>query len=64
VELLTKSIDVMQGTIARLKLAAYALDKIVEIPRNACSFFEFHRASEIAELGYERTTQVLDELGL
>jgi NTE family protein len=64
VELLTKSIDVMQGTIARLKLAAYALDKTVEIPRNACSFFEFYRASEMAELGYERTTQVLDELGL
>lgn len=64
VELLTKSIDVMQGAIARLKLAAYAPDKIVEIPRNACSFFEFHRASEMSALGYERTTKSLDELGI
>ena len=64
IELLTKSIDVMQGAIARLKLAAYAPDKIVEIPRTACSFFEFYRASEMVELGYERTRQALDELGL
>ena len=63
-ELLSKSIDIMQGAIARLKLAAYAPDKIVEIPRTACSFFEFHRASEMAALGYERTTQALDELDL
>lgn len=63
-ELLTQSIDVMQGAIARLKLAAYAPDEVIEIPRNACSFFEFDRAREMAELGYTQTTGVLDELGL
>jgi NTE family protein len=63
-DLLTRSIDVMQGAIARLKLAAYAPDKVIEIPREACSFFEFHRAGEMAELGYERTCQALDELQL
>ena len=63
-ELLTQSIDVMQGAIARLKLAAYAPDEVIEIPRDACSFFEFDRAREMAELGYERTARVLTELGL
>ncbi len=63
-ELLTKSIDVMQGSIARLKLAAYAPDKVVEVPRDACSFFEFYRAKEMADLGYERTGRALDELDL
>jgi NTE family protein len=58
-DLLVKSIDVMQGSIARLKLAAYAPDKTIEIPRNACSFFEFHRAEEMANLGYERTIKAL-----
>jgi len=58
-ELLVKSIDVMQGAIARLKLAAYAPDKTIEIPRNACTFFEFHRAEELAELGYEEAKEVL-----
>ena len=60
-DLLTRSIDVMQGAIARLKLAAYAPDKVVSIPRDACSFFEFHRAEEMAELGYERTLRALDD---
>ena len=61
-DLLVKSIDIMQGTIARFKLAAYAPDKTIDIPRNACSFFEFHRAEEMAELGYERARKVLENL--
>ncbi len=64
VELLTKSIDVMQGAIARLKLAAYAPDKVVDIPRDACTFFEFHRAEEMAELGYRKACKALDDLDL
>lgn len=63
-ELLTKSIDVMQGAIARLKLAAYSPDKVIGIPRDACTFFEFHRAKEMAELGYAKTMKALDELEL
>ena len=61
-DLLVKSIDIMQGTIARFKLAAYAPDKTIDIPRNACSFFEFHRAEEMAELGYEKARKVLEDL--
>lgn len=63
-DLLTRSIDIMQGSIARLKLAAYTPDKIVAIPRNAASFFDFHRAREMSELGYEKTCKALDDLGL
>jgi NTE family protein len=58
-DLLTQSIDVMQGSIARLKLAAYAPDIVVHIPRDACSFFEFHRAEEMADLGYRKTVAAL-----
>ena len=61
-DLLVKSIDIMQGAIARFKLAAYAPDKTIDIPRNACSFFEFHRAEEMADLGYERARKVLESL--
>ncbi len=63
-DLLVKSIDVMQGAIARLKLAAYTPDKVIDVPRDACSFFEFNRAEEMADLGYRKTTKALDELGL
>ncbi len=61
-ELMTRSFDVMQGSIARLKLAAYAPDKVIEIPRDACTFFEFDRAEEMAELGYRKTVEALDSL--
>jgi NTE family protein len=49
------SMEAMQNTIARLKLAAYAPD--VEIPRNACGFHEFWRAEELIQLGRERTAR-------
>jgi NTE family protein len=62
--LLTRSIDVMQGAIARLKLAAYAPNKIIGIPRDACGFLDFHRAAEMADLGYNSTCEVLDELDI
>jgi NTE family protein len=51
------SMEAMQNTIARLKLAAYAPDITVEIPRNACGFHEFWRAEELIELGRERTAR-------
>lgn len=63
-ELLTRSIDVMQGAIARLKLAAYTPDHVVEIPRDACTFFEFDRSAEMAELGYKKTSEILRDLEL
>jgi NTE family protein len=64
VDLLTQSIDVMQGSIARLKLAAYAPDIVIEVPRDACSFFEFHRTSEMADIGYRQTIDALESAGL
>lgn len=63
-DLLVKSIDVMQGAIARLKLAAYTPDRVIDIPRDACSFFEFNRAEEMADLGYQKTVAALDDMEL
>jgi len=58
-ELALNSIDTMQTIIARFKMAAYAPGVIVQIPRNICTIFEFHRAKELIEFGYERTEQAL-----
>jgi len=57
------SMEAMQNTIARLKLAAYSPDVTVEIPRNACGFHEFWRAKELIALGRERTTQAFAATG-
>jgi NTE family protein len=56
-----KTFDTMQNTIARLKLAAYAPDIIIDIPRNVCSFYEFHRAGELIEIGRQRASQALNK---
>jgi NTE family protein len=54
-EVITRSFETMQGTVARLKLAAHPPDVVITIPRNACRFFEFYRASELIEVGREKT---------
>lgn len=59
VELFARSLDTVQETITRLKLAAQPPDLLINVPRNACAFYEFHRARELIELGRERTRRVL-----
>ena len=51
------SMQAMQDTISRLRLATYSPDVTVEIPRNACGFHEFWRAEELIALGRERAAQ-------
>ena len=58
-DLILRSMDVMQTTIARYKMAGYTPDLTVNIPRDACGFFEFYRAGDLIELGYHRTAQAL-----
>lgn len=53
-EVADRAFDTMQGTLARLKIASYSPDLEIEIARNACGTFEFDRAEEMIELGYER----------
>jgi NTE family protein len=53
------AMQTMQDTIADLKISAYSPDVIVEIPRNACGFFEFWRAQELIALGHERAARSL-----
>ena len=55
----SQSFEAMQGTIARMKLAAYPPDVVIEIPRNLCGTLEFNRADEIIEYGYRLCGEVL-----
>jgi len=57
------AMQTMQDTIADLKLSAYSPDVIVEIPRNACGFFEFWRAEELIALGRERAARAFAQAG-
>jgi NTE family protein len=61
-DVVAKSMDTMQNTIARFKLATHTPDVIIEIPRNVCTFFEFHRARELIETGRQRADEVLGKI--
>jgi len=57
------SMQAMQDTIARLRLSAYSPDLMIEVPRNACGFFEFWRAEELIALGRARAAQAFAQAG-
>lgn len=58
-DLISKSLETMQNSIARFQLAAYSPDITIDVPRDACSFYEFHRARHMIRLGWERAEAVL-----
>ncbi|MEA3545123.1 MAG: patatin-like phospholipase family protein, partial [Thermodesulfobacteriota bacterium] len=60
-DVISKSIDVMQSTIASFKLAAYKPDILIEIPKDACTMYEFERAEELIQIGRYEATARLDE---
>ncbi len=53
------SLDMVQETITRFRLAAQPPDLVIPIPRNACAFYEFYRAEQLIELGRARAREAL-----
>ncbi|MEJ2042750.1 MAG: patatin-like phospholipase family protein [Reinekea sp.] len=52
-ELLNRSIEIMQNTIAHMKLTANLPDIQVEVPFDCGGLFDYHLADEIIERGYQ-----------
>ena len=61
-EIMTRSLDIMQDNIARLKLAAYSPDVILQISRDEARAYEFYRARELIENGYKTAQAGLKHL--
>ncbi|MCV7301658.1 patatin-like phospholipase family protein [Mycobacterium barrassiae] len=61
-EVMNRTIDIAQAALARHTLAAYPPDVLIEVPRTACRSLEFHRASEVIDIGRELAATVLDGL--
>jgi NTE family protein len=62
-ELISRSFETMQHAIAAVKLAAYAPDVVIDVPRDVCDAHEFHRARELIDLGYRLAEQALPTRG-
>ncbi len=59
-ELLARSLDLMMQSITRHRLAGHHPHLLIEVPREAASFYEFWRAAELIELGRRRAREMLD----
>lgn len=59
IELFARSLETVQGSISRLKLAAQPPDLLISIPRSAATFYAFDRAADLIELGRQRTREAL-----
>lgn len=57
-----KSFESMQSTIARIKLSAYPPDIEIDIPKNLCGTFEFNKAKEVVDYGYEICVKKFNDL--
>ncbi len=56
------SMQAMQDTISQLRMAGLSPDVKIDIPRNACGFFEFWRAEELIAMGRERAERAFKHL--
>jgi NTE family protein len=59
VDLMSRSLDTMQGQLSRLQLALDPPDLLIRVPRDICLFHEFWRASELIEIGREAAQRAL-----
>ncbi|WP_108126060.1 patatin-like phospholipase family protein [Saccharospirillum mangrovi] len=59
-ELINRSIDTMQNTIAHMKLAAHQPDILIEIPRSMGGLFDYNLSEEIIAEGYQLCEEALE----
>ncbi len=60
--IMMRSIDIAQAALARHQMAAYPPDLLIEVPRTACRSLDFHRATELIDLGHDLAARALDGL--
>ena len=58
-EVMSRCIEIMQQSIAKMKMAAYAPDILIEFPRDIAHTYEFYRAKELIKIGYEKAEHEL-----
>lgn len=54
--------ETMQESLTQYKLAGYPPDLLISIPKDISSFYEFWRAKELIDFGYDVTQKAIDDL--
>lgn len=62
-DVVAQSLDAMESLITSYRMAGNHPDVLVEVPTDACSVFDFHRADELVALGRRLAADALDRVG-
>ena len=54
------AIETMQSALVQYKIAGYPPDLLVNVPKNVCRSYDYHKAPELIQLGRERMAHALD----
>lgn len=60
-DVIDRSLQTLQNTVQRYRLAGYPPDVMVTIPADACGSLDFHRATELIDLGRAMAATAFDE---
>ncbi len=58
-DVMMRSMETMQASITQFKLASNAPTLLIGIPKNLCSFFDFHRAQDLIAYGHRSAQRAL-----
>ncbi|MDY6815159.1 MAG: patatin-like phospholipase family protein [Pseudomonadota bacterium] len=59
-DVMNLTIETMQSALVQYKIAGYPPDLLVNVPKNACRTYDYHKAPELIQLGRERMALALD----
>lgn len=59
-DVVDRSLNLMQGALRRYRLAGFPPDVLVNIPLDSCGTLDFHRAKEMIEVGREAAAKAFD----
>lgn len=63
-DVLDKTLDTMQNGLTRYRLGGYPPDILIEISKDVCNTYDFHKAAEVIESGRSAAREQLDSKGL
>ena len=59
-DVMTQSLEAMQTVVTRFRLASNPPDVLITVPKDACRTLDFHRATDLIELGRTLALEALE----
>jgi len=59
--IMMQSFETTQAALAQYKIAGYPPDVLIDVPRSVCRSYDFHRASQLIELGHKLAKKQLSK---